>query len=453
MSVALGDPLIAKYDIASPRYTSYPTVPYWDSAPTADQWIEHIGRALQAAEASLGLYVHIPFCRTLCTFCGCNTRITRSHSIVGPYIQALLAELDLYRQRLGCSELEFGELQLGGGTPTFLTVEELEALLSALYQRARPRRSAMIASVEVDPRVTDPTQLALLARYGFRSLSLGVQDFDPRVQDIVNRVQSEAQVQQLTEAARVLGFESVSYDLIYGLPLQTRTSIDATMNALERLRPDRVALYAYAHVPWIKPGQRRFTDSDLPESEEKRELYELGRERLTAQGYREIGLDHFALASDGLWQAQQAGRLHRNFMGYTSAYSRPIIGLGVSSIGDAGDAFAQNEKDLQRYHERIANGELPLQRGHVLDTEDRILRRHILRLMTQRTTRWDQAAEYTPFLATIGARLAEPAADELVLLEEKGCRITERGRPFLRNICMAFDARLARRMPEKLPFR
>jgi oxygen-independent coproporphyrinogen III oxidase len=453
MSVALGDPLIAKYDIAGPRYTSYPTVPYWDSAPTADQWIEHIGRALQAAEASLGLYVHIPFCRTLCTFCGCNTRITRSHSIVGPYIQALLAELDLYRQRLGCSELEFGELQLGGGTPTFLTVEELEALLSALYQRARPRRSAMIASVEVDPRVTDPTQLALLARYGFRSLSLGVQDFDPRVQDIVNRVQSEAQVQQLTEAARVLGFESVSYDLIYGLPLQTRTSIDATMNALERLRPDRVALYAYAHVPWIKPGQRRFTDSDLPASEEKRELYELGRERLTAQGYREIGLDHFALASDGLWQAQQAGRLHRNFMGYTSAYSRPIIGLGVSSIGDAGDAFAQNEKDLQRYHERIANGELPLQRGHVLDTEDRILRRHILRLMTQRTTRWDQAAEYTPFLATIGARLAEPAADELVLLEEKGCRITERGRPFLRNICMAFDARLARRMPEKLLFR
>jgi oxygen-independent coproporphyrinogen-3 oxidase len=217
-----------------------------------------------------------------------------------------------------------------------------------------------------------------------------------------------------------------------------------------RLRPDRVALYADAHVPWIKPGQRRFTESDLPEGDDKRELYELARERLAAQGYRELGLDYFVLESDGLWKAQRSGTLHRNFMGYTTEYARPMIGLGVSSIGDAGDAFAQSEKDLQRYHERIANGELPLQRGHLLDAEDQILRRHIQNLLTRLVTRWDQPADYTPYLATIGARLAEPQADGLVLLEKQACQITERGRPFLRNLCMAFDARLSRRMPEKL---
>jgi oxygen-independent coproporphyrinogen III oxidase len=443
MSVVLADPLIAKYDVAGPRYTSYPTVPYWETSPSASQWIEHIGNALQVASSSAAVYVHIPFCRALCTYCGCNTRITRSHSIVPPYIQALLGELDLYLSSLQLTQLEFGELHLGGGTPTFLTAEELESLLSGLFQRVRPRTDAS-ASLEVDPRVTSAAQLELLARYGFRRISLGVEDFDPRVQAIVNRVQSEQQVREVTQAARTLGFESVSYELIYGLPLQTRASVEQTMDAIERLRPDRVALYAYAHVPWIKPGQRRFSDSDLPEGDEKRELYELGRERLKACGYREIGLDYFALESDGLWQAQRAGTLHRNFMGYTTAYSRPMIGLGVSSIGDAGDAFAQNEKDLQRYQERVANGELPLQRGHLLDAEDQVLRRHILRLMTQLSTRWDLADDYTPHLSTIGERLAELKADGLVQLDEYGCRVTERGRPFLRNICMAFDARLAR---------
>jgi oxygen-independent coproporphyrinogen-3 oxidase len=451
MSAVSGDPLIAKYDVAGPRYTSYPTVPYWERTPSASQWIERLDGALTAADASLALYLHIPFCRALCTFCGCNTRITRSHSLVPPYVQALLAELDLYLKMLGRSQLEFGELHLGGGTPTFLEAAELESLLGGLFERVR-RKSDAIASIEVDPRVTDTQQLELLARHGFRRISLGVQDFDPQVQDIVNRVQSQQQVADVTRSARALGFDSISYDLIYGLPLQTRASIEITMDAVCGLRPDRIALYAYAHVPWIKPGQRRFTEVDLPEGAARRELYELGRERLLACGYREIGLDHFALESDALWRAQRAGTLHRNFMGYTSAHSRPLIGLGVSSIGDAGDAFAQNEKDLQRYQERVALGELPLQRGHLLDAEDQVLRRHILRLMTQLATRWDRQDDDTPYLATIAERLAEPQADGLVQLDERGCQITERGRPFLRNICMAFDARLARRLPDKLLF-
>jgi len=265
-------------------------------------------------------------------------------------------------------------------------------------------------------------------------------------------VQSEQQVLEVTQAARALGFDSINYDLIYGLPLQTPDSVRATMDAICRLRPDRIALYGYAHVPWIKPGQRRFTEIDLPEGEHRRALYELSREWLQAEGYREIGLDHFALPSDSLWQAQRSGSLHRNFMGYTTAFTRPLIGLGVSAIGDAGDAFAQNEKDLQRYHERLAQGELPIQRGHLLDAEDQVLRRHILRLMTRLETQWDAPQEYTGYLATLPTRLAEPLADGLVELDARRCRVTEMGRPFLRNICMAFDARLARRLPGKVLF-
>ncbi|HEX4050336.1 MAG TPA: oxygen-independent coproporphyrinogen III oxidase [Steroidobacteraceae bacterium] len=452
MNAVLADALLAKYDVPAPRYTSYPTVPYWETTPSEAQWLEHVDAALRAgAPHGAALYLHMPFCRALCTFCGCNTRITRSHSFVPPYSQALLAELDLYLTRLGLSEIEFGELHFGGGTPTFLTTEELEALLAALFRRVRARPMAS-ASIEVDPRVTSREQLQLLARYGFRRISLGVQDFDPRVQDIVNRVQSEQQVREITDSARELGFDSVNFDLIYGLPLQTRASVETTMDAVCRLRPDRIAFYGYAHVPWIKPGQRRFTEADLPQGADKRALYELGRERLEREGYREVGLDHFALLSDGLWQALRRGTLHRNFMGYATAFTLPLIGLGVSAIGDAGDAFAQNEKDLQRYQERVSRGELPIQRGHLLDAEDRVLRAHILRLMTRLATRWDSPAERTPWLQAAIERLAEPAADGLVELDAGGCRVTELGRPFLRNICMAFDARLARRMPDKALF-
>jgi len=452
MNAVLAEKLVAKYDVPGPRYPSYPTVPYWETTPSEAQWVERVRHALRdSAAQGAALYLHIPFCRALCTFCGCNTRITRSHSFVPPYTQALLTELDLYLKQLDTPRLEIGELHFGGGTPTFLTPEELEALLEGLWARLTLRPEA-VASIEVDPRVTTRAQLELLARYGFHRISLGVQDFDPRVQEIVNRVQSEQQVREVTDSARTLGFDSVNFDLIYGLPLQTRASVESTMDAVCRLRPDRIALYGYAHVPWIKPGQRRFTELDLPQGEEKRALYELGRVRLEREGYREIGLDHFALETDSLWQALRSGSLHRNFMGYTDAFTRPLIGLGVSAIGDAGDAFAQNEKDLQRYQERVLSGELPIHRGHLLDQEDQVLRRHILRLMTRLETHWQQPADYTDYMQTALERLAEPASDGLILLESGGCRVTDTGRAFLRNICMAFDARLARRTPEKSLF-
>ena len=444
---------LAKYDVPGPRYTSYPTVPYWEDTPSETQWLERVGAALgggQAAGHGAAIYVHVPFCRALCTFCGCNTRVTRTHAIVGPYVQAVLAEYALYRERLGVAQPAIGEVHLGGGTPTFLDEAELEELVGGLLAASRLRSDAVL-SIEVDPRVTAPGQLGLLAAHGFRRISLGVQDFDPKVQNIVNRVQSVAQVQTVTEQARAVGFSSVNFDLIYGLPLQTLASIEMTMDAVCSLRPDRIALYGYAHVPWIKPGQRRFTDSDVPEGAAKRTLYESGRERLEQAGYREIGLDHFALPSDSLWQAAHAGNLHRNFMGYTDRYTLPLLGLGVSAIGDSGDGYAQNEKDLQQYHERLARHELPIHRGHLLDGEDLVLRQHVLSLMTRLETNWSGAG-HTAFLDDIGSRLAEFSADGLIEISADGCRVTAAGRGFLRNICMAFDARLARRSPERALF-
>ena len=440
--------LLRKYNVPGPRYTSYPTVPYWDRTPTEVEWIERVAAAIDADTAHTGasLYLHIPFCRSLCTYCGCNMRVTRNHGLVMPYVESLLKEYSLYLERLGRQALHLGEIHIGGGTPTFLHPEELDALLTGILSRASLTASASL-SLEVDPRTTTHEQLVVLRRHGFNRISLGVQDFDPRVQDIVNRTQSEEQVRSVTEDARALGFQSVNFDLIYGLPLQTLDSITATMDAVVRLKPDRIAFYAYAHVPWIKPSQRRFTEADLPEGDAKRALYELGRERLEAAGYIEIGMDHFALATDDLTAAARQGHLHRNFMGYTPAFTRPLLGLGVSSIGDAGDAFVQNEKNLQQYEERIAKGELPIQRGHLLDAEDSALRGHILNLMTRLETGWDAAHDYTPFLDSVPARLAEMQKDGLLDVRGTRIHVAPEGRAYLRNICMAFDARLIRKAP------
>jgi oxygen-independent coproporphyrinogen-3 oxidase len=438
--------LLRKYNVPGPRYTSYPTVPYWERTPTEAEWIEAL-RARLAPSMTRGaaIYVHIPFCRSLCTYCGCNTRITRNRAIALPYLEAVLAEWRLYLERLDLEKLPVAEIHLGGGTPTFLTPEELRFLMEGLLARSSIVSDAEF-SIEADPRVTTHEQLATLSDLGFRRLSLGIQDFDPRVQAIVNRVQSEQQVRELTECARSLGFTSINYDLIYGLPLQTLASIEQTLGAVARLRPDRIAFYGYAHVPWIKPSQRRFTEADLPEGEAKRALYERGRELLEATGYREIGMDHFALETDSLWSAAQAGTLHRNFMGYTSRRVDPLIGLGVSAIGDAWTAFAQNEKVIEPYEQRVQRGELPMLRGHVLDAEDLELRRLILELMTRFRTSWE-ASSACDHLGHVPEKLRELVDDELVLLHASGCEVTEHGRAFIRNVCMAFDARLARKAP------
>ena len=262
--------LLKKYNVPGPRYTSYPTVPYWETNPTAEEWIASIARALAENEpkgVGSALYVHVPFCESLCTYCGCNTRITRNHGVGNPYVATVHREWELYLEKLGRKgkKLPVSELHLGGGTPTFLKPDELKRLVEGILEHADVLPGAEF-SVEADPRVTNREHLKALAELGFKRLSLGIQDFDPAVQDIVHRVQSEEQVRQVTEMARELGYDSINYDLIYGLPLQTRESVARTIEAVKRLMPDRIAFYAYAHVPWIKPSQRRFTEADLPVS-------------------------------------------------------------------------------------------------------------------------------------------------------------------------------------------
>ena len=439
--------LLEKYDVPGPRYTSYPTILHWNSQPTQKEWIESVAQNLndgESDETGAAIYIHIPFCRSLCTYCGCNSRITTKRSVARPYVLTVLREWELYRELLENSfPIPLSEIHLGGGTPTFLSTEELAELITGILAHVRTGSDPEF-SIESDPRVTTTQHLKTLANLGFRRLSLGIQDFDSRVQLAVNRVQSEQQVKEVTETARAFGFESVNYDLIYGLPFQTVNSIEQTVAAVLKLRPDRIAFYGYAHVPWVKPGQRHFTDNDVPVGPAKRQLYECGRELLLAGGYREIGMDHFALETDSLWQTAITGKLHRNFMGYTSRFVTPLIGLGVSSISDSWDMFVQNEKQIERYTGRVLAGELPIFRGHRLTNEDQVLRRHILNLMTRFETSWHESQSFVPYLQDIDDRLADFGHDGLLRSIDEGCEVTADGRAFLRNICMAFDAHLAR---------
>ncbi len=283
---------------------------------------------------------------------------------------------------------------------------------------------------------------------GFRRLSLGIQDFDLKVQDTVHRIQTEEQVLKITEKARALGFYSINYDLIYGLPFQTLDSIKKTIEVVQKHRPDRIAFYSYAHVPWIKPSQRRFTEADLPSADQKRALYELGRKMLQDAGYIEVGMDHFSLPTDSLLKASEQKQLHRNFMGYTSRFVAPQIGLGVSSIGDSWRIFAQNEKHLETYQARVEKGEIPIFRGHKLSSEDLILRRHILNLMTRFETEWNEESNQTEFLEFVPEMLQEAKKDGLLKIENSSLKVMPQGKAFLRNICMAFDARLNRKAPQ-----
>ncbi len=374
--------LADKYNVAAPRYTSYPTMPYWDSAEfDVNKWQASVKLSFLESNTKDGisLYIHLPFCEDLCTYCGCNTRITKNHAVEVPYIQAVLGEWKMYREVMGTKPV-IREIHLGGGTPTFFSAENLSALIGGLLADATIHPDAEFG-FEAHPGNTKFSHLQTLYDLGFRRLSLGIQDFDPRVQFIINRQQSFEQVLMVTNQARSIGYTSINYDLIYGLPLQTLEGLINTMNMVSGLKPDRIAFYSYAHVPWIKPGQRHFTEQDLPNAEAKVMLYETGRCLLKNYGYHEIGMDHFALPTDTLFTAEQAGTLHRNFMGYTHQHTQLLIGLGVSSISDTGYAFAQNVKVVEDYIRLINNNELPVLKGHILTTEDLIIRNHILNIM------------------------------------------------------------------------
>ena len=445
--------LINKYHVAAPRYTSYPTVPYWDSAvPDLNEWKESVKFSFEQSNEGNGisLYVHLPFCESLCTYCGCNTRITKNHQVEDPYIHAVLKEWNLYLEIFGEKPM-IREIHLGGGTPTFFAAENLNLLINGLMDGSVLHPNAEF-SFEAHPNNTTEEHLITLYDLGFRRLSLGIQDFDPKVQKIINRMQSFEQVEKVTGLAREIGYTSINFDLIYGLPLQTYEGLCDTVMQVEKLMPDRIAFYSYAHVPWIKPGQRSFTEDDLPTVSEKQRLYELGRQMFISMGYEEIGMDHFALITDSLYKAERSGKLHRNFMGYTHQYTQLMIGLGVSSISDSWFAFAQNVKKVEDYYDMINKGQLPVFKGHHLTEVDLMIRKHILNLMCKGRTDWDISFPINDALLAGFERAKLLEQDGLVEIGENSLTITDSGKRFLRNICMALDARLWAEQPDSQLF-
>jgi len=437
--------LAEKYSNPGPRYTSYPTIPSWSAdGVTQEQWKEAMVKGFNDSNDTTGisLYIHIPFCENYCYFCGCNAHRTEDHSYEDPYVDALLKEWQMYLDVFP-GKLNVKEMHIGGGTPTFLSPENLVRLVESMYKDVN-RLDDYMFSFETNPRSTTREHLEALYSVGFRRMSFGIQDFDPVVQEEINRPQSFELVKEKVDIAREIGFTSINFDLVYGLPKQTLATITDTIDKVMQLRPDRLAFYAYGHNPHMYEGQRRFKEEDLPVGAVKQELYDKGRAMLESIGYHEIGMDHFALEGDTLYEAAKSRTLHRNFMGYTENTTQMMLALGASSISDTWYAFAQNERSDKKYIEAINEGRFPILRGHLLTDEDLVLRRHILNLMCRQETSWADPKLYTEELDVAKFRLEDMQNDGIVELFDNGVRVTEEGIPFLRNICMAFDARLWR---------
>ena len=442
--------IVQKYNVPGPRYTSYPTVPYWEEEKFhLEDWKRTLLQSFKETNHTEGisLYIHLPFCESLCTFCGCNKRITKRHEVEDPYITAVIKEWKLYCDLFPRKPI-IREIHLGGGTPTFFSPENLERLINGILQFATiaPEHES---SFEGHPNNTTKKHLQSLYDLGFRRVSFGVQDYSTTVQEAIHRIQPFHNVAKVTFWAKEIGYTSIGHDLIFGLPFQTITEVKDTIDKTKSLFPDRLAFYSYAHVPWIKGnGQRGFNDEDLPKDDEKRMLYEEGKKQLAQNGYHEIGMDHFALDKDSLYTSFNEGKLHRNFMGYTASKTQLMIGLGVSSISDSWYSFAQNEKTLEDYYTHLEENQLPIFRGHLLTPEDLIIRKHILNLMCQFTTSWKDNSLDFPELSTVLNSLEEMREDGLLTIQNDTITVTEKGKPFVRNICMAFDLRLIRNAPE-----
>jgi oxygen-independent coproporphyrinogen-3 oxidase len=413
------------------------------------RWKETLKRSFEESNEKNGisLYIHLPFCESMCTFCGCHKRITKRHDVELPYIKTLLREWRLYCDLLGSRPI-VKELHMGGGTPTFFSAEHLKMLVNGIF-RCADRAEDYEFSFEGHPNNTTREHMQVLYDLGFRRVSFGIQDYSKSIQQAIHRIQPYENVKNVTEWAREIGYTSVGHDLIYGLPHQHLSHVEASVVMTKSLMPDRIAFYSYAHVPWLKGnGQRGFKDTDLPSPKDKQHQYEWGRELLIEADYEEIGMDHFALKSDSLYKAMEDGSIHRNFMGYTISTTQLMIGLGVSSIGDSWYSFAQNVKSLEEYEHLVYNNIIPIYRGHILTEEDRIIRKHILNLMCRFRTSWNEPKQQFPELAHSMERLGEMEQDGLVVITPNELIVTEQGKPFIRNICMAFDLRMQRKAPD-----
>lgn len=442
--------LIQKYNVPGPRYTSYPTVPFWDDKGISTKnWIDTFQYSFSESNATKGIsiYIHLPFCESLCTFCACHKYITKRHDVETPYIETLLKEWQLYIDLLPEKPI-LRELHLGGGTPTFFSTENLNVLIKGILEKVDLHPEYEF-SFEGHPNNTTKEHLQTLANLGFSRVSFGVQCYAEKVQKAINRVQPFENVQKVTEWAREIGYKSISHDLIFGLPFQTVGDIIDTIQKTIDLKPDRISFYSYAHVPWIKGvGQRGFEDKDIPKDDFKRKLYEVGKHMLSNLGYVETGMDHFSLPTDALCKAFEQASMHRNFMGYTTNNTQLMIGLGMSAISDSWYSFAQNEKTIKEYQERVDRKELPIIKGHLLNAEDLIIRRHILNIMCHFETSWkDDDLKFKELPQTL-ERLKELEKDGLVLINGNKLIVPKAARAFVRNICMAFDLRLVRNKPD-----
>lgn len=433
--------LIRKYNVPGPRYTSYPTVPFWkENDIDSNRWLESLRTQQQCIKnPTLGIYIHLPFCESLCTFCGCHKRITKNHEVEEPYIDTVLKEWDLYQAHID-SDTKIVELHLGGGTPTFFSVASLEKLILGIFQAQKIDPQNCDLSFEAHPNATTPEQLKSLYELGFRRVSFGIQDYNPKVQKAIHRIQSFEQVKNVHLLSKEMGYTSINHDLVYGLPFQDLAAFQDTIDKTLALMPERIALYGYAHVPWVKgTGQRGYDENNLPKDEQKRALYEMAYAQLLDAGYLAVGMDHFALPGDALALAFEQKQMHRNFMGYTHRQTDIMLGLGMSAISDTWGAFAQNDKHVEDYQNRIAKGELAVFRGHFLNEEELLIRRHILDLMCHFETKWLSSLWAEGFYQKIVERLSELQHDSLITLTDQGLIILPAGYAFVRNVCMAFD--------------
>lgn len=439
--------LLAKYNVAGPRYTSYPTAPDWSDAFGPDDLGAALEESNRAPAPPLSLYMHLPFCENLCLFCGCNVVISRSHAVLGPYLERLRREIGTLGARLDAAR-PVTQFHWGGGTPTYLAADELEALFEVTRSAFRFAPDAEIG-VEVDPRVTTAAQVRVLRRLGFNRISLGIQDFDPLVQQTVRRVQPYEQTRALFDLCRAEGFSSINVDLIYGLPHQNESGFAATLDRVVGMDPDRIAMFSYAHVPWLKKQQASFARF-MPEGTAKFRMFVRGIERLTGAGYRFIGFDHFAKPGDELCRAQDERTLTRNFQGYSTKAGTDLVGVGVSSIGSVGRSYAQNFRELESYYAAVDAGGLATMRGLRMSDDD-VLRGAVIRRLLchcrlpKREIEESFGVRFDAYFAAEEPRLRELERDGLVELGGDEIRVTLLGRLFLRVVGMAFDAYLRKR--------
>ena len=427
--------LVKKYNVAAPRYTSYPTVPFWKNDVTDTRWFQIVKRAYyESASEGISLYIHLPFCESLCTYCGCSKHITTNHSVENDYIEALLDEWHQYVSAIGEKPI-IRELHLGGGTPTFFQPKALERLINGIFAYAR-KHEDFEASFEGHPNNTTGDHLITLFHLGFGRVSFGVQDLDLEVQKAIHRIQPFENLEMAVKQARRIGYRSINFDLVYGLPHQSLHSLQMTLEKSLRLSPDRIAFYSYAHVPSMFPSQKAF-EQYLPDEYLKKELYDTACAYFTQKGYKDIGMDHFTKDTDTLYQAYKNGKLHRNFMGYTAHKSGLLLGLGASSISDAGYAYRQNEKKVKAYEQKIKEKQSLHLRSHLVTVEEAATRAIILQIACNGQAQWTEDA-YVLSPEQMNT-LDEMQKDGLLTYNLSSVSLSQRGRQFTRNICAVFD--------------